>query len=101
MAKATQFWGRMRGFVTKKANETSPHLTPVKRENIPNPQIGRSANKPLNLVKSSTPAHRRTRPAGLNRAASTWESSQCEFDLTSSRPAETVAGQGQQKSSNG
>jgi hypothetical protein len=31
MAKATQFWGRMKGFVTKKP---SGHLTPVKRKNM-------------------------------------------------------------------
>ena len=35
----------------KKASEPNADLIPVKRENIPNPQIGRSANEPLNLGK--------------------------------------------------
>jgi len=33
MAKATQFGGRMRAFITKKASKPSADLTPVKRKN--------------------------------------------------------------------
>ena len=43
--------GENEGICHKKASEPSAHLTPVKRENISNPQIGRSANEALNLGK--------------------------------------------------
>ena len=43
--------GENEGICHKKASEPSAHLTPVKRENISNPQIGISANEALNLGK--------------------------------------------------
>ncbi|OLA96525.1 MAG: hypothetical protein AUH19_06960 [Verrucomicrobia bacterium 13_2_20CM_55_10] len=75
MARATEFWGRMKGFVTKKASKTNPNLIPVKRENT---QI-RRRSEPLNpampegagtdCIKVQVPVEKRREPAVFRRAA--------------------------------
>src|SRR5947199_4619973 len=83
MARATEFWGRMKGFVTKKASKTNPNLIPVKRENT---QI-RRRSEPVNpampegagtdCIKVQVPVEKRREPAVFRRAA--WRCTQLSF----------------------